>query len=135
MTSPHYWAASPPTALAHSECDEDKGQNSHFGQTDVIQVSLEEEVAGPACGCCLRSLGTEGGVKLWRLLTRPSVLDLEGELRRPQLEPVNSRPGANGRAKAHGLPRDPVGVTAKRAGTKELGALVQAFQDFLQGWH
>lgn len=67
------------------------------------------------------------------MLTRPSVLDLEGELRRPQLEPENSRPGANGRAKAHALPRDPVGVTAKRAGTKELGALVQAFQDFLQG--
>lgn len=62
MTSPHYWAASPPTALAHSECcDEGKGQNSRFGQIDVIQVSLEEEVAGPACGCCLRSLGTEGG--------------------------------------------------------------------------
>lgn len=52
-----------------------------------------------------------------------------------QLEPENSRPGANGRAKAHALPRDPVGVTAKRAGTKELGALVQAFQDFLQGRH
>lgn len=67
------------------------------------------------------------------MLTHPSVLDLEGELLRPQLEPENSRLGANGRAKAHALPRDPVGVTAKRAGTKELRALVQAFQDFLQG--
>lgn len=83
MTSLHYWAASPPIAPAHSECDEDKGQNSRFGQTDVIQVSLEEEVAGPVWGCCLRYLGTEGGVKPWSLLTRPAVLDLERELRRP----------------------------------------------------
>lgn len=53
MTAPHYWAASPPIAPAHSECDEDKGQNSRFGQTDVLQVSLEEEVAGPARGAAV----------------------------------------------------------------------------------
>lgn len=65
---------------------------------------------------------------LLNLLMGQSVLDLEGELWRPQLGPQNSRPGANGRAEAHDLQRDPVGVPAKRAGTKELRAQGQAFQ-------
>lgn len=66
-------------------------------------------------------LGYEGRNRNpWNLLTCQSVLDLEGKLWRLQLAPENSRPGANGRAEAHDLQRDPVGVTAKRAGTKEL---------------